>query len=307
MGDFNPAWFIAIALGFVGLTPEMFPEYFRPLLRRISFPIALGFFLLGIGGLVIDFHAAYELRWPVVAGTLQSPVSKRQLCQIGATERSKIVARLYTRQNIRELSRSRSRVFPFDFQQLFYEWDVSVDLKGSAEHEAFIELTDLGKDDVVRITPETAIISEPLPKWFSGYPEPERHIPDYYARTLRIELQPKQTTAISVRRTLLDPDVPKEQIIGISSMESGSCEASPPRSDIVAESRDMTQQAQSLANTIWNKNAKPVPIRHDPGDVGPNDFQMTIEVWCNDGPCLKRTARQLEVRLGKPLGQVLRH
>jgi hypothetical protein len=173
------------------------------------------------------------------------------------------------------------------------------------KEETFMELTNLNKNDAVRITPENAIISEPLPKWFSGYPEPTRHIPDYYARTVQFVLDPQRATVISVRRSLTSPSVSKEQIVTILDMESTSCEALFPPNASVSESQRMTQQAQSLANTTWNRSIGPLTIRGDPGDVRTNEFQATVEVWCNDDTCVNRTVSQLEVRLGKPPAQIL--
>jgi hypothetical protein len=64
MGGFNPAWFIAVGLGMVvaiATAASLSPSW-KWGLRAV----AVFFLLVGLVGLGVDFHAAYELRLPFV-------------------------------------------------------------------------------------------------------------------------------------------------------------------------------------------------------------------------------------------------
>lgn len=65
MGGFNPAWFLAAAIGVevAVITASSLSAGWRLLLQGV----ACGLFLVGAGGLVLNFHRAYELRWPFAA------------------------------------------------------------------------------------------------------------------------------------------------------------------------------------------------------------------------------------------------
>lgn len=77
MGGFNPAWFIATAIGLVGLTELMFPERLRPTIRRFSLPLAGLLLVIGIIGIGSDFHESYQLRSPISAHGTRWPFVAR--------------------------------------------------------------------------------------------------------------------------------------------------------------------------------------------------------------------------------------
>jgi hypothetical protein len=72
MGGFSPAWFLAAGIGVLGITEGLLRDSWKPWARVFAVPLSIVLFLVGIVGLGFDFHAAYELRWPV-ASRVESP------------------------------------------------------------------------------------------------------------------------------------------------------------------------------------------------------------------------------------------
>ena len=102
---------------------------------------------------------------------------------VSCTLESSIRSRLYSRKDINVIPAPGTSVgVGFDFQELFYQW--SLTLKASqAVEEVDLRIDWLQPMDRISLIPEDDVLSELQPMWFSGFPEPKRK-PDYYTRTV---------------------------------------------------------------------------------------------------------------------------
>lgn len=221
-------------------------------------------------------------------------------CEMKLAIGSQTIARLYARDNINLLRLGKINI-TFKFQELFYEWKVSVSATEniSAVTLSIDHLTDV---DSVRTLPENAQISDLHPKWFSGFAEPARKKPDYYGRMIQFNaLAAKQSGTVIIRRFLPEPVLSEVGSIRLVDVRSPMCATLVPTYDAPAESRHITYQAEILSKAVYSPTNPPtgLPIKRDPGDVTRNEFQATVETWCENTACDKRTVGQLEVHAGQ--------
>src|SRR4029077_19628986 len=93
-------------------------------------------------------------------------------------------SRVYVRGAAPPLNTSTT-VRPF-VQELFFDWTLSLVASCHVSNVLVKIRSSTGPNDRIRIIPEGAMISNQIPKWLSGFPEPARK-PDYYVTEIRFE------------------------------------------------------------------------------------------------------------------------
>ena len=101
-------------------------------------------------------------------------------------------------------------------------------------------------------------MSNPIEKWISGFNEPTRKKPDYYARTVLFEsLAPNQIGTVSIRRGLISPAIglispaiDEFSIIGLSDVRSIPCVILRSTPVAAAESDRLNHEATMLIRAI---------------------------------------------------------
>lgn len=212
---------------------------------------------------------------------------------------SRIISRLYARRNI-QAAPNASMTIDFSFQELFYEWKLTLSADKTIKRVSG-RIDHLTESDRVRVVPEDVKLSPLLPKWYSGFAEPARKKPDYFAQTFEVEIAPKLPVTITIRRPLLRPLVSEGDIIRISDIRSLECRVEPVTADVKIEASRLSRQAVVLAQWVYSLAQKGmgVPIRTDPGDVAPEEIQATVEAWCQTDSCEGLTMSQMEVHMGR--------
>ena len=190
-------------------------------------------------------------------------------------------------------------------QELFYEWQVLLSTNESAR-DISLELHQLQADDRIAIHPaSTGVLSEPLFRWHSGFPEPHRSKPDYLLRTVRFShLSPHITAAtVTIRRFLVKPLLSSNDLIKIENATASNCQVRLAEVGQAQDAERLQRLAKALAENVhqMSETESPVPVRTDPGDLAEYETQATIEMRCKDESCSNMEARQLEARLGKSL------
>lgn len=250
------------------------------------------FGLVGIG--------LVQLLWLVESKQDSSQASIQATYHLVPSIQSRIVSRLYARENILD-DPNASRTHYFLFQELFYEWELTLSADKSIERVSG-QIDHLKEGDRFRVVPEDTKLSPLLPKWFSGFIEPARKKPDYFARTFEVKIAPKMAVTITIRRPLMRPLISEGEIINISDIRSLECCIELPRNiDVKAEVRRLSLQATTLAQWLYSprQNGIGLPIHADPGDVTPDEIQITVEAWCQTDFCNDLTMSKMEVHMGR--------
>jgi len=220
--------------------------------------------------------------------------SEGETCHVVPSVQSRIVARLYAREDIRGTPEGNIN---FSFQELFYEWKLTL-LPDRPTKRISGRIDHLKGDDRFRVVPDDATLSPLQPRWFSEFPEPARKVPDYFARSFDVQASRDHPAIIAVRRPLSAPAISEVDIVVLGDLRSLDCKVEPATSDVKAEAIRLSQQATALAQSAVG--GLPLPIRSDPGDVAVEEVQATVEAWCQTDTCERRTLGQLEVHMGRP-------
>jgi hypothetical protein len=231
-------------------------------------------------------------------------ITHEAACHLNFSVSAEPIARLYGRHDIRATPNTQ---LPIDFQELFYEWKASfsINLKTSEFSVKIDHLTDV---DVVTVSPAAlSQVSEPSPEWFSGFKEPSRTKPDYYSRLITVSNLPKgDKVVISLRRALGTTEISPVNMVKIEDARTENCAAVIPVFDENVEAGAFNAKLQALAGFKYGQlggQPRALPLGHDPGDVGPNEVEATVEARCKNPTCTQTVVGHLEVHMGKPPGE----
>jgi hypothetical protein len=247
-------------------------------------------------------HASYvALLNAVRANPIRTKAATKSAsrCQIRISVTPGAIARLYAR---RDITSKPNAELLFDFQEIFYQWraDLFVD---HLTQQLLVRISHLGEKDTIATSPSLSSVGAAQSEWFSGFQEPSRDKPDYYARVIKLEnLAKGETVRIIVRRALELPDVAPVSVIRLDEVRSTeSCLPQIPTFDEESESRIASAQAKTLALFRYgrqNADPAPLPLAHDPGDVASNELQATVEASCKNPECDHVVIKNLEVHMG---------
>ena len=219
-------------------------------------------------------------------------------CVVRAYITTDVVSRVF----YRDSERPGTQVLNPTSQELFYEWNAVLSTGDEAKN-IFFELHNLAADDRISIDPLSATVSELQERWISGYKEPHRSRPDFFARTVKIEQLSRRpsTQKISIRRFLAKPLIGSNDLITIKNLGASNCrtEITP---DAYAENAARLQsRARTLTKNVNSSNPTqtPVPIRRDPGDLRDRDVQATLEFRCKNEVCTQMNVSNLQARTAK--------
>lgn len=298
--------FSIVMIFFIVFNRTILSKY--PISWRLSNGSAIQVKKLGIKFTFALFGAILLLWLPRVIplfGTHKEKASIAHLpnpCLVQTSTSSDVLSRVYLR-GVTALDEKEQMLLPSS-QELFYEWKVSLVSTGDPQGISF-EILHLQEDDRVSISPANAgTLSEPIKRWFSGYPEPRRTKPDYFARIVTLPALPAGlSTSVMVRRPLEKPLITR--LITMQNARSLNCRVESTVS-VQDEINILQTKIQRLAENVYrmNSNSHGVPLRPDPGDVTPQEIQGTIEVRCKDQTCTKMNMGQLEARMGKSPAQI---
>lgn len=219
-------------------------------------------------------------------------------CSISVVTKSEIVARVHLRAMI--LPSGSTEVYKPIFQDLFHDWVINVTPTGTAS-QVIISIQDVRKPvDNIRVEPpDDAIISEPKPKWFSGFEEPSQ-TPEFYVRTVSFETLDKPIT-ITIRRpiksrvgvntiTSLDLDLDRQ----VRASAEKCKVVLTPLSTVNSPLSGTNPHFQSLIDQLKAILAQKVSgvgftTRLDPDEPYPplavNESEMIQELRCKSSPC----------------------
>jgi len=228
------------------------------------------------------------------------PAINNAACHVAFSVNAEPVARLYGRHDIRATPNAS---ISFDFQELFYEWKASFSVNRKTTR-LIVKINHLTEADVVNVLPALSQVSDPTPEWFSGFRETARTKPDYYSRTITVgDLARGGRVTISLRRALDVPELSPVNVVRVEDARTESCSAMIPAFHEDAEAKAISTQTLALANFKYGQadgSSRALPLRRDPGDVGANEVQATIEARCKNSTCTEAIASHLEVHMGKP-------
>jgi len=218
-------------------------------------------------------------------------------CPLQANITEEIRTRIYFRGSLGpEMCRDGEFIHQPNAQELFYQWQLHLIAEKPLKNIA-VKIQPSRNTDRISVTPEYGRLSDLVPKWWSGFPEPHRSQPDYYARTISFDYLGAGLPGalIAIRRPLAAPNIPPDDTIRVVELASAECFTAQP----THKSPDLQKQARELTAWAERSGIRGVPIRDDPGDVGPNEMQATNEARCLTEQCDKISVSQLEVHLGK--------
>jgi hypothetical protein len=221
-------------------------------------------------------------------------------CTIDANVESHLTARLYSRRNLTSIQQPNKQFnIPLQFEELFYDWSLSI-APDKLVTDAFVEIDHLKEDDVVTVVPEDAKVSQPMPKWLSGYTEPSRKKPDFYARQITMgPLAPDESAKISVRRGLTSPAIDDSDMIELEDIRSVPCFIKKHTLVPTEESDRLNHEA-----TMLIRPPGVATLKHDVGDVAKDQWEASVDMTCKNRACTQMTVSRLIVRLGTPLNQM---
>jgi hypothetical protein len=227
----------------------------------------------------------------------RSEIVKPEVLVKGSINTS-VVSRLHSTAKLRDEPFDMS----FEFQELFYEWNLTLALPARVDR-IILTLSHLAKSDRVSIVPEDAARSELKAKWISGFDEPTR-TPDFYACTLTLlDLPSELPVVIAIRRPLEVPVLAESGIITVAEIRSPSARIELPPYDPKQEQVRLSKHATALANWQWGRKGESTPRRlplgRDPGDVRKGHTQVTLEGRCEDDECKKIIMKHMTGRIGR--------
>ncbi len=219
-------------------------------------------------------------------------------CEISPSIATRIITRHYVRKKLDEMV---GKEHAFQFQELFYEWELDVSSQGTSGKLSG-QLSGTRPEDRVAAEPSSGHVSEAHGAWFSGFTEPRREKPDYYTRTFQFDyLGVDGSAKLRLRRSLQDPRISETELLKLVGLRSENCVAKSVSYDAKADASRLTTQAQRLASLNHGSSDFPrgLPIMTDPGDVRRDEAQATVEIWCKIDSCEELLVRQLEVHTGQ--------
>lgn len=226
--------------------------------------------------------------------------SNTNACRLKIATAAQPVARLYSRHEIPSTSKAN---LTFDFQELFYEWKAILSAPRQLNQLA-IKIDHLTETDVLSVSQASqSTVQEAKPEWFSGFSEPVRIKADYYSRVITFkDLSKGEVVVVSLRRALEVSQISPVNAVRIDDARARGC--SPPALgfDENAAADAFNLQAKALAEFKYGQvdgPSRPLPLSRDPGDVGKDEMQATIEARCKNPACTQMVASHLEVHTGR--------
>jgi hypothetical protein len=135
-----------LSAGFAGAELLKPPRWLRWILGLMS----TGCFVAAV--LIIISFAPFKLRSPITIH-LQAPLvfsPSPAACTVTTKVESHLTARLYSRENLNMLRKPGSHLARLQFEELFYDWSVSVSPDKPITN-LFLEVDHLNKPDVVKV------------------------------------------------------------------------------------------------------------------------------------------------------------
>lgn len=246
--------------------------------------------------------------WPLAALTVVAsivsiaPLLRRLYsppCALTGTVKADVVTRLYGRHDI--LGPDDSNDIPFTFQEVFYEWELSI-ASDRTVADALVTVDDTVPDDQIVTEPEQYYISGPSPRWLSGFPEAGRLRPDSYSRTLRIErMRPDTAVHIRLRRPLTQPESSLGGPLVHVGIVAPGCRVSVRTQTGADAADDLLHRAGKLIRGVRSTNAPTIPVRVTSSDLATCEAEGIIEARCKDDTCDQFDVARLEGRIGGSL------
>jgi hypothetical protein len=229
-----------------------------------------------------------EATKPSPANKADASNPKAPACHISTAMESFGVARVYSEAPAKDLYSSgppETHNMRILSQELFYQWSISLKSDRIISNVT-VEVENIKQDDRIRVVPEESAVSQWTPKWFSGFPEPERKRPDYYVRVITLsDVSPNQEASITIRRQMSGHAPFPDEVVQVERIHSAGCEVDAPKiSDGQLEAVKIAKQRNVLAAQPYN-GGRPAPLARDPGDARPGKLQAMVEVRCVDDPC----------------------
>lgn len=238
----------------------------------------------------------------------QHPKQEQQKCQITATANSQFVSRIHARGMLPPPGQE-THVEPA-FQELFYEWNISV----TANHQAQNVIVVIHEDGpteaaLIRTIPENASVSDLKPAWMSGFNERNRP-PDYYLRKIQFpRLSPNTKATITFRWPLrlargqnqLSPTDFKSYDFDL--VLEDECTATKHSYDRDQQFLVLMTQFQAFLKMSGRKDQQPLKIILNPDEplplLAPGEVETTVEAFCENPECGRFTIHQMEARVNR--------
>lgn len=248
--------------------------------RSWSITVTVANLLVGGGILAAIVGVVLERKWSAIFP-----------CRTAAEITAGIRTMKYSRLPREEVERRGGEVGlvdgDFQFQQIFYDWKMILRTNQKVA-KIVVSLDRLQADDRLRIEPVDAKVSDPQPRWVTGFDEPDREA-DFFARTITfrdVSADPS-TAEISVRRALDKPlSVRPESLIHISSVNAPGCSVDlPPSPDVFSSAEGLTRHARLLSRFDGVFGRGELPIVNRPGDVPIGMVESVGEWGCENEAC----------------------
>ena len=228
-------------------------------------------------------------------------------CSVSVSTTGQITSRLY---GFGQLPTKESAL-QFQWQELFYDWTLSVDSLTEIQQDILIIVHDVHPlTDRVRVLPETvrSRVESQEEHWMSGFVEPRN--PDSYTRTIRLSGLPKQTTAqITFRRPFVfisgENHTSQADFIGRTVTGSvATCRLVVREFNDFQRSAAMVLQFSKLAAWKYQGPDNPSPkIIMNPDEhrqaLPPGATMASIEVHCKNDDCTVVEVVRMEAMVGK--------
>jgi hypothetical protein len=226
---------------------------------------------------------------------------------ITATATSELLSRIYARGMTPQ---GVAASYEPTLQELFYQWRVTIVVNDDVQNTTVEIHEESDKDGArLRVIPENASISEPKPKWMSGFQEKNRP-PDYYARKIQFPNLTKGSQATVTFRwplkfkrgnnTLVPSDFSNYDF---DIIPDNSCEVKKAAYDSGKQFTLLMSQFQAFSKFSGRKDHKPLKVILDPDEplppLGRNQTETTIEAECQDAACDTFNMHQMEARINR--------
>jgi hypothetical protein len=224
-------------------------------------------------------------------------------CELFTVIKRDIVARVFARGISPKLGETVT-IKP-NLQELFYEWQLElIPSRSVSGLEIDFRYDKLAKDRI-RSVPDAAI-SEPKPRWMSGFDEPARPA-DYYVQSVRFaHVLRNQKALVIIRHAIKLPQ--KSNKFAAADFDR-SFDLSAPicrlsRRDHKLSDKEFANlmfRAATLGMWKYSGPTEPPPqtIRDPDEPVPPlaaNEVESSVEVRCQDDTCKRLIVKQLEAR-----------
>lgn len=228
-------------------------------------------------------------------------------CRVVSRLISEPVARVCARGTM-PVSGDKATLAPY-LQEIFYEWTLVLTATKQTSDASVVIRTSYVDRDHLRVTPDTALVSELKPGWMSGFDEPER-TPDFYLRTIRFPILNRNISAkITLRRPIRLTDIETHfslpdflRTYDVTSADCTVIKETPTLPEAEAFTRAMKQVFALGTWKYSGATGNPLKTKRDPDDPQPplaaNEVEATTESRCQNVNCTKLAISQLEVRKG---------